>query len=386
MVHFKSSPLFQIRLQDNTLTLHGSQSESVGCVLRGQLVLAIPEPTKIKEIKLTFQGTSKISWVDGTGKGQYFHDEERILYQHDWTFLPARKQYHVLEPNNYHWDFELVLPGTLPETIEGCQHGSVKYTLKAVAERPTFAVNLHTQREVTLLRSLLPSLENLQSAIMASTWINKVEYEFSANSSVFSLGDKISVLINLRSLDDLKIQSILCVFKEYTTYRIRTCKKQDSKTIRSIYQQTDSWNHFMEIQIPNNLNECHYDSQNDIIRICHKLKFYVKFINDQNRVCELRATLPITITSISPDSDIMTLPAYNENENVLEKIYSDNDSLISNNSSLSSSSLSSSPCSSTFSDLEIEELSKLPSYRSITSFIPAPLADSLLPPTYDAIY
>src|SRR5436305_5667567 len=129
MVHLTPSPLplFQIRLQDSTLTMRGSQTESVGCVLRGQLVLAITEPTKFKEIKLSFQGKSKISWVEGTGKGQYFHDEERILYQHDWAFLPAGKQLHVLQPKNYLWDFELIIPGTLPETIEGCQFGSVKY-------------------------------------------------------------------------------------------------------------------------------------------------------------------------------------------------------------------------------------------------------------------
>src|SRR5437764_14982906 len=106
MVHFTPSPLFQIRLQDDALIIHGSQTESVGCVLRGQLVLAITEPTKFKEIRLTFQGISKVGWIISTGPGQYFHDEERILYQHDWSFLSAEDQYHVLKPDNYHWDFE----------------------------------------------------------------------------------------------------------------------------------------------------------------------------------------------------------------------------------------------------------------------------------------
>ena len=135
MVHFTPSPLFQIRLENDTLTMRGSPAESVGCILRGQLVLAITEPTKFKEIKLTFRGESKVGWIDYIGRGQYFHDEERILYQHDWTFLSAEDQYHELKPDNYHWDFELILPGTLPDTIEGCQHGSIRYMLKAVAER-----------------------------------------------------------------------------------------------------------------------------------------------------------------------------------------------------------------------------------------------------------
>ncbi|CAG8554760.1 9097_t:CDS:1, partial [Diversispora eburnea] len=41
------SPLFQIRLEEDTLTMRGTNSESIGCVLRGQLVLSITEPTKI---------------------------------------------------------------------------------------------------------------------------------------------------------------------------------------------------------------------------------------------------------------------------------------------------------------------------------------------------
>src|SRR3954452_6112360 len=273
MVHFTHPPLFQIRLQENTLTMRGSQTESVGCVLRGQLVLAITEPTKFNEIKLTFQGKSKVRWVNVKGN----HNDERILHHHDWTFLQAKNKYHVLKPDNYHWDFELILPGTLPETIEGCQHGSVKYTLKAVAKRHAVAVNLYTQREVTLLRGLLPSsLEYLQSAVTINTTSN-IEYEFSTNSTAFSLGDKISIMINLRSADNLKVQHILCKFKEYVTYTIGTVQKTDSKTIRVVNEivcsrRADSWNHIIEIPLPNSPSHCLYDSQNDIISIKHMLK------------------------------------------------------------------------------------------------------------------
>src|SRR3989337_877978 len=223
MVHFTSTPLFQIRLPDNTLTMRGSQTESVGCVLRGQLVLVITEPTKFNEIKLTFQGKSKVRWVDITGS----YSEKRILYQHDWVFLPAKQQHHVLKPDNYHWDFELILPGTLPETVQGCQYGSIKYTLKAVAERHSFAANLHTQRKITLLRSLLPSsLEYLESAVVSST-TSKIEYNFSADSTAYSLGDKISIMMNLKSANDLKVLSFSCTFREYITYTIGTNQKTD---------------------------------------------------------------------------------------------------------------------------------------------------------------
>jgi hypothetical protein len=255
--------------------------------------------------------------------------------------------------------------------------------LKAVAERQGFAINLHTQRKVTLLRDLLPSLlESLQSAAITNTWDNKVEYEFFVQSSVFSLGDKIPIMINLRPTDgDLKVQSVLCKFKEYVTYTVGTNQKENSRTISLINesilsQQVDSWNHLMEIPIPKNLVYCLYDSQNDMICIKHKIKFSVSFIN-QKRSCRLRTSLPIIITSTSPNSEIMTLPAYNESD--LNEAYFEGDSLTL---SSSPSKFSSSTCSFDGSLHEIEGLSRLPSYRSISSLIPAPLADSLLPPTY----
>jgi hypothetical protein len=58
--------LFQILLESDSLMLRGSQTESVGCVLRGQLVLVVTKETKFKEIILTFQGKgkSKVGWAD----------------------------------------------------------------------------------------------------------------------------------------------------------------------------------------------------------------------------------------------------------------------------------------------------------------------------------
>ncbi|RIA91713.1 hypothetical protein C1645_766849 [Glomus cerebriforme] len=395
MVHFTSSPLFQIRLENDSLIMSGSKTESVGCVLRGQLVLVVTEPTKFKEINLTFQGRSKVGWVDGVGKAQYHHSEERILFQHDWTFLPAKKQCHVLNPDNYHWDFELILPGTLPETIEGCYHGNVKYTLKATAERSTFAPNLHAQRKVTLLRSMLPSsIEFLQTSTIANTWTNKIEYDFSIGAKVFSLGDKFQVSVNLRSIeDDLKVQEILCVLKEYVTYTIGPHQKTDSKAITGVCENdlsrnVNSWCRILELQVPNDPTHCVYDSQNDTICVIHRLKFYVTLFNQKtNHTSELRASLPIIIT-LSNDS--LNLPAYHENESDL---LSDDDMFddeylrsLSSSSSASStfSSPFSSPCSSFDESCEIKNMCRLPSYRSISSLIPVPLSDSLLPPTYDA--
>lgn len=323
------------------------------------------------------------------GKGQYHHSEEKIIFQHDWVFLPAGKQCHVLNPDNYHWDFELVLPGTLPESIEGCPHGNLRYSLKAVAERNTFALNLRTKRFITITRSILPSsMEYLHAVVMSNTWADKVEYEFSAGAKIFCLGDKVPISVNLRSIDpDLKVRDIICIFKEYATYSIGTSQKTDVKEVKSISYRNfstdvDTWDFSMDLSLPNDLSHCLYDSQNDVIRVRHKLKFFVILFNQKTKMnYELRASLPIIITF---NNDILNLPPYNE-------AYLSDDDIIehtplsrcgSSASSLSSS-FSSPCCSFDESFITIEEMNKLPSYRSITSSIPIPLADSLLPPTYD---
>lgn len=290
----------------------------------------------------------------------------------------------MLNPDNYHWDFELILPGTLPETIEGCPHGSLNYSLKAIAERNTFALNLRTKRNINIVRSILPSsIEFTQAVIMANTWSDKIEYEFSAGAKIFSLGDKISITVNLRSLDnDLRIREILCVFREYATYTIGLNQKTDTKEIKSISQQNptpheDTWNLSMEILVP---THCLYDSQNDVIRVRHKLRFFVNLYNQKNEQSyELRACLPIIITL---NDDSLYLPAYHENYLLDEDIF--DHTLPRCGSPVSSiSSTFSSPCCSFDETLStIEDMNKLPSYHSIFSHIPTSLADSL-PPTYD---
>ncbi|CAG8537392.1 10322_t:CDS:2 [Acaulospora morrowiae] len=378
MVH-----LFQIRLEDDTLTMRGTTSESVGCVLRGQLVLAITEPTKIREVKLTFQGTSKISWTDGAGTRQFYRAEERIIYQHEWVFLPAQKNLHVLQPDNYHWDFELVLPGTLPETIEGCERGSIDYRLKAIAERPTLAINFTAKRKVTIQRCLLPSsLEYMQSMIVSNIWTDKMEYEFNVDYKAYTLGDTIRVSMDLRPLKKhLNITKFSCILKEYITYHVGIHAKEEARVVccyldSELPEEGETWIKSFEVPLPKTSSLCHYDSQNEIIDIKHKLKFNVAFTEDGKNPSELRAAMQIIITPISPTSDRMILPAYREHQN--DQLFLEDCDWPSSPSS-SASSIS----SSSFSDSLSVNSDTLPSYRSIASCIPAPLADSLLPPTYD---
>ncbi|CAG8822773.1 27103_t:CDS:1, partial [Dentiscutata erythropus] len=97
-------------------------------------------------------------------------------------------KYHVLQPGNYCWNFELSLPGKLIETIEHCNRSYVRYSLKATLKRPTFSQNIHTKRKIQINRCLMSNYFNsLQSVVLINSWRNKVEYEFSIGTGYFCL-------------------------------------------------------------------------------------------------------------------------------------------------------------------------------------------------------
>ncbi|CAG8589644.1 11213_t:CDS:2 [Diversispora eburnea] len=304
--------LFQIRLEQDSLTLRGPFTESVGCVLRGQLVLLITKPINTEEIKLTFQGKSKIAWNSGN---IIETSEKRILYRHDWVFLAAQEKYHVLQPANYCWNFELILPGTLKETIEKCNRSYIRYNLKATLKRPTFSQNIHTKRKIQINRCLMSNCFNLlQSFVLINSWENKVEYEFSIGTGYFCLDDKIPVELIMKPLiKGINIRRFNLIFEEHRTHKIGTKTMKEviiiniKKYSSVILFDNETWIKNEEMSIPK--FRCLADSENDQIRIKHKIRFNVAFQIKHKDYREVTASLPVIITPIGTMLD--TLPTYN---------------------------------------------------------------------------
>ncbi|CAG8806106.1 6684_t:CDS:2, partial [Gigaspora rosea] len=307
-----NSPTFKILVEQETITMHGTPQESAGNVLRGRLLLALSEVTKIKSIKLTFQGKSKVVWHgDSTSR---FQSEEKTLIEHEWVFL-EQKKYHLLAPGNYNWGFELVLPGSLPETIAGCEHGSIEYRLKAIAERPSFALNLNARQNITLQRCSFLNSEDALDTVVSNTWTDRVIYDFSVDSKTLTLGDEISLSMDIKPLNQsLRVREYSCTFNECVSYNVGTNKRSISKTLNSVRGDNLHWNEYLwsdslKIRIPQSKTICHYDSDNSIIQIAHELRLSIIFAVEENRLVELRATLPIIITL---NNDDMELPPYRE--------------------------------------------------------------------------
>ncbi|KAI8877421.1 hypothetical protein K501DRAFT_230266 [Backusella circina FSU 941] len=313
------SPDFHIHVETEHIILHGSVDESAGVMLRGSVVFNCHETTKVKSISLKFIGIARVNWTEGLGSHQKHYKDEKTILKHEWSFLQHnRKTYHLPE-GHYKWDFELPLPGDLPETV---QHdlGEVCYKLKAVVERPTFSMNYTDRKALRVTRILLPSsLELTQSQAISNTWVDKLSYDISVPSKVFSLGSLVPVTFALLPIaPDLRVRSVSCVLKEYITLTAGEHTKMEGKVIKHIRDETfasspEQWTKTELLPVPDlHSNLIQTDSYSDLIKIKHKLKFTVSLINADGHISELRAAIPVVIAEISPEEDENALPAYED--------------------------------------------------------------------------
>lgn len=191
----------------------------------------------------------------------------------------------------YYRDFELPLPGDLPESVEH-DLGEVYYRLKAVVERPTFSMNYNDRKMLRVSRVLLPSsLELTQSLVISNIWIDKLSYDISVPSKVFSMGSLIPITFALTPIaHDLRVRSVSCVLKEYTTLSAEDHSKMEGRVIKHLRDENfasgpDPWTKTELLPVPDYTSHLiQTDSLCDLIKIKHKLKFTVSLTNADGHI------------------------------------------------------------------------------------------------------
>lgn len=191
----------------------------------------------------------------------------------------------------YDRDFELPLPGDLPESVEH-DLGEVYYRLKAVVERPTFSMNYNDRKMLRVSRVLLPSsLELTQSMVISNIWVDKLSYDISVPSKVFSMGSLIPITFALMPIaQDLQVRSVSCVLKEYTTLSAEDHSKMEGRVIKHLRDENfasgpDPWTKTELLPVPDYTSHLiQTDSLCDLIKIKHKLKFTVSLTNADGHI------------------------------------------------------------------------------------------------------
>ncbi|KAI9480585.1 MAG: hypothetical protein EXX96DRAFT_461924, partial [Benjaminiella poitrasii] len=310
----------KIHVENDTLILRGSPEESVGCVLRGCVMLRLKETTRVKSIVLNFTGKMKIQW----NERNHQHKKESIVLEHNLTLLANQKRLHILTPNQvYKYPFEFILPGNVAESIDSNSYGSLLYKLKAVVDRPAFSPNLIDRQLIRVVRELqLPDYYYSHPLEISNEWPNKIDYRISIPKKAYGRGEQIAIDFALSpkpgSEERLRVRYLSCFLKEYTTFTIsHSHHRTESRIIRFFRDEAfpsagSHWQKTETMTIPFSFDSIQCDTMyNPYFKIEHKLKFTMSLINKHGSLIELRASIPIEIMHQKAlQLDANELPSY----------------------------------------------------------------------------
>lgn len=301
--------------------------------MQGNVVFSCTEPLSIKRVTLRLYGTIRLKWIDpiltaraNTPKQIRF---ERVLFEHEWSNLeagnrtnnnvtPSTAQSHTLVPGNHELPFELVIPGSVDESVEGLEGGQLVYKLVATIERGRFANNIVTKKHFRVVRTLSPdALELSQTMSMENIWPDKIEYSISVPAKAIAIGSFTPINMHMTPLlKGLQLGPTKVFLYEYKTLTTSLGFKNETERIAAEFtipapedgfEGRDEWIINKDFMMPTSLSKCTQDVQiSTFISVTHKLKFTVSLINPDGHLSELRASLPVCLF-ISPNVTITSL-------------------------------------------------------------------------------
>lgn len=217
----------------------------------------------------------------------------------------------VLPEGNYELPFKCILPGDVPETVEGLLAGSILYKFEATMDRGGFKSPVMKYQYFRILRTLSSDNFSISETIsIGKSWPDKVQYEVSIPSRAVPIGGSTPIKILLVPLcKGLKLGPIRAQMVQYYAFKGVTGDIYDDEQI--IFDSTmtsmegkvleDTLSIDSSIKIPSNLKKVTQDCdlKGDMIKVRHKLKLQIILINDSGTTSELRTNIPISLF-ISP--------------------------------------------------------------------------------------
>lgn len=314
---------FEIRLNESNLILRGTEYEASSVVLNGTLVLCLSEPIRIQGIRLRFTGERRLGWFSpsGSGASSIKYDEEFL--RHTWDFQNnGKRSSETLPAGNYEYPFNMILPGSTPESVEGLSETWLVYRMKATIERGMLQQNSVARKQVRIIRTLdTGALELAHAMSVENVWPAKVNYSLSTPTKAVIFGTTVQVDFKLIPLlKGLKIGKITTELNERQEMTIkgprtpRKCRaitrliaKDEHRLPENIEAENiggqEGYVFSRTLAIPQSLKKCLQSVDALGIKIRHNLNFNVQMHNPDGHVSELHATLPLFIF-ISPNMPI----------------------------------------------------------------------------------
>ncbi|KAJ5194640.1 uncharacterized protein N7498_008078 [Penicillium cinerascens] len=275
--------------------------------------------------------------------------------QNSHPYDSKHRNYAVFAVGKYRYNFEFIVDGSLPETIE-TRFGSVRYVLEAVIERPgLLQSNLLGTMEILVIR--IPteaSLARMEPIVNSRNWKSQIYYSIAIPGNLFPLSSQIPITFRLTPPTDVECHRIKVYVVETIQYWTanknishsrpakmvllfdRACfvavpeKEKMVDHIRTDMTQWLEYNHYgdqaegkFNVHLPgcHEINSrcgsrrLHCDTMYGNIKISHRIK--VTFFLSQNnqktpskRVSEVSLESPFYIISCQATQANMQLSAY----------------------------------------------------------------------------
>ncbi|KAH9176791.1 hypothetical protein EDB89DRAFT_1903057 [Lactarius sanguifluus] len=231
-------PSIEIIVDSDTLILRGTGAEVSPALLSGHVVLHLAESTPVKQIILQFRGKAKLPPLANEPNSAMTY----TLCNHEWSFLEGEKKHsHTLKAGRHLFPFQLHVGGSLPSTLYTDAYGgaSVAYKLRAIATRPGFAHNLHTQQVITLLRSFGPdAFEYQQSLEIENTWPEKLMYSIMIPHKAWAAGDNLTAVVKFSPLaKGVRVLSVVTTLNETIKTSARTSRQESTKALIEVMHE-----------------------------------------------------------------------------------------------------------------------------------------------------
>lgn len=251
------------------------------------------------------------------------HEQTREFFTHKWApFVGGEgtgsgSKTMTLPAGNYEWPFELLIPGSTPESVEGLHDAHVIYNLKATVARGRLSYDLHAYKPVRIIRTLDPAALELAHAMsVENIWPNKVEYSLVIPQKAVIFGTSIQVEMTFTPLlKGLKIGSVKCnLIEAHEWITSTTLSDHHVKKTRDIANWSfemneqehyhdilnemgqDGWVLNETLPLPKSLKRCMQDVEQERIKIKHKVKFIIALLNPDGHVSEVRKSRELFLT------------------------------------------------------------------------------------------
>ena len=113
------------------------------------------------------------SWYQPGGSGSSFVKHEDEFLRRTWEFVcnHSKRSSETLPAGNYEYPFDMILPGSTPESVEGLPDSWIVYRMKATIERGILQQNSVARKQVRIIRTLdTAALEMAHAMVSFSTY------------------------------------------------------------------------------------------------------------------------------------------------------------------------------------------------------------------------